>query len=92
MLLGTVKKQPVEVLDYDFDYTEFLDGIDTLDSATTAVSPTGGLTVTGSIVGDRVKVWASGGTDGSTYVVTVTATTVDGRVKQDELRVRIKEV
>lgn len=91
-VVGTFKKQPVEVLDYDIDFTTFLDGIDTLLSAIATVEPTGSLTIDSvSANGDRVKVWLSGGTDGLSYKVTVTATTTDGRVKQDEFKVRVKE-
>jgi Fe-S cluster assembly iron-binding protein IscA len=40
-----------------------------------------------------VKVWVyAGGTSGVTYKVTVLATTNDSRVKEAELKVKIKEV
>jgi hypothetical protein len=42
--------------------------------------------------GRSVKLWITGGTSGSTYKVEVTMTTDDGRVKQAELRFRIKEL
>jgi hypothetical protein len=38
-----------------------------------------------------VKVWTSGGTDGVTYKITATLTTVGGRTKQAEIRVKVKE-
>lgn len=91
MILGSYVKQPADVLDYDVDYTDFLNGEDTLSTKTVTVSPTG-LTVDSSVIaGDRVKVWLSGGTNGITYKVTVTATTTDGRVKQDEFKVKVKD-
>jgi len=86
--------QPAESLDYDLDYTDWLTDGDNVQSATAAISPADDtLTATGVYVNDpRVKVWLAGGTSGQTYKVTVTATTADGRIKQDEFRVRVKEI
>ena len=92
MILGTFTKQPVEVLDYDIDCSEWLVSDDVLSSAT-AVVDVAGLTVDSVLVSSpRVKVWLSGGTNGAAYKVTVTITTDDGRVKQVEFRVRVKDV
>ena len=92
MILGTFSKQPVEVLDYDIDCTDWLVSDDLLASAT-AVVDTAGLTVDSVLVASpRIKVWLSGGTNGATYKVTVTITTDDGRVKQVEFRVRVRDV
>lgn len=93
MLLGVKLKQPDETLDYDFIYTDWFNGNgDTIDSVVVDVSPTGGMTATPTApVGDVVKVWCVGGTDGDIYTVEVTVTTVAGRVKQDELEIRIQE-
>ena len=91
MILGTYTKQPADVLDYDVDYAEFLNGTDTLASKTVTATPTGINVDSSTIVGTRVKVWLSGGTNGVTYKVTVTATTGDGRVKQDEFKVKVKD-
>ncbi len=92
MNIGSFTKQPVEVKDYDIDYSEWLTAGDNVQSATVAVAPTG-LTVTSVFVNDpRVKIWLSGGTDGTQYKLTVTMTTADGRIKQDEFKVRVKDV
>jgi hypothetical protein len=92
MILGTVTQQPAERLDYDIDYAEqdFLTAGETISSATAAVTPAG-LSVALVNVSTRVKLWVEGGSAGTTYKVTVTATTSDGRIKQDELKVRIKD-
>jgi hypothetical protein len=37
------------------------------------------------------KVYTSGGTDGVTYKITATVTTTGGRVKQAEIKVKVKE-
>ena len=91
MNFGTYFKQPSEVLDYDLDYREWLTSGDNVQSATVAVTPTG-LTVDSTFINDpRVKIWLSAGTAGSTYKVTVTMTTADGRVREDEFKLKVKE-
>lgn len=92
MLLGAKIKQPGEVLDYDFIYTEwFGTSPDFLASVAVEATP-GDLGVT-AIVADpnTVKVWVSGGTDGAEYSVEVTVTTDTGRIKQDELIIICQE-
>ena len=92
MNLGNFNKQPVEVKDYDIDYSEWLTEGDNVHSATVVVSPIG-LSVDSVFINDpRVKVWLSGGTDGTQYKLTVTMTTADGRVKQDEFKLKCKDV
>ncbi len=88
MLIGTYVQQPADTLDYDIPYT--LADDDALDSVAHASSPAG-LTVSSLVVGDSVKLWVSDGVAGTTYKVEVTATTTGGRVKQDEIRIKIKE-
>ena len=92
MILGNFTKQPVDVVDYDIDYSEWLTTGDNVQSTVVTVTPEG-LTVDSVFVNDpRIKIWISGGTNGVTYKVTVTATTADGRVKQDEFRVKVKDI
>ena len=94
--LLTRKQQPAERLDYDIWYANDPDGSeDWLINGDTIVSvivsaPTG-LNVEHLFFNDRVKLWVSEGTSGETYKVTVTVTTVEGRIKQSELRFRIKD-
>jgi len=85
--------QPDESLDYDLDYTDWLTTNDNVSSATVAVTPADELAATLVQINDpRVKVWLEGGVDGTTYKVSVTMTTADGRVKQDEFKIRVKEI
>lgn len=92
MNLGNFSKQPAEVVDYDIDYSEWLTAGDNVQSAVVDVSPSG-LTVDSVFVNDpRVKIWLAGGTHGTQYKLSVTTTTADGRIKQDEFRVRVKDV
>lgn len=93
-LIATFEKQPADVLDYDIDYATWLPDNDAIASAVAAVTPTGGMEVDLTLVVEnstRVKLWVSGGVTGTTYKVEVTVTTDDGRVKQDEVRFRVKE-
>ena len=92
MLLGVKIKQPIDVIDYDFLYGDWLADVgDTVASATVTVLPAtlGVLAVV--VAPTTVKVWTSSGTDGETYMVEVTMTSTEGRVKQDELEVRVQE-
>ena len=92
MILGNFTKQPVDVVDYDIDYSEWLTTGDNVQSTVVTVTPEG-LTVDSVFVNDpRVKIWVSGGTNGTTYKITATTTTADGRVKQDEFRVKVKDI
>lgn len=92
-ILGTYVKQPHEVLDYDFDYSEWLPAADTIIS--TSVTADAGLTLGSTIIDPTthrvVKQWVSGGTDNVTYKVQLTATTAGGRVKEIEFKVRVRE-
>lgn len=92
-LIATFEKQPTEVLDYDVDYAAWIPDSDSITSATATVTPPGELDIVTLVTqqNTRVKLWATGGVDGTTYKVEVTITTDDGRVKQDEVRFRCKE-
>lgn len=92
MILGTFIKQPTDVKDYDIEYHEWLPETDALASATVAVEPTGDLTIDAYyVVSPRINIWLSGGLNNHSYKLTVTVTTEDGRVRQDEFRVKVKE-
>jgi hypothetical protein len=93
-ILAKFEKQPADVQDFDIDFTEWLAGM-----GDTAPGPTGfmvdidsGLTLLAqTLTNGVVKVWTSGGTDGTTYKITATVTTQGNRVKQAEIKVKVKE-
>lgn len=92
MKLGTFSKQPNEKESYTITYEDALTDGDNVISATAAVEPAG-LTINGIEIADpRVKFWASGGVVDTRYKVTITATTEDGRVLEDEITFKIKEI
>lgn len=88
-IIATYTQQPADRIDYDIPYD--LESTDSIASVTATVSPSG-LTVTATNNSPRVKLWVSGGTSGTTYKIEVTVTTTIGRIKQDELKIRCKEV
>lgn len=90
-ILGKFTKQPVEVQDYDIDFTDYLAfHSDTAVSHTVAVET--GLTLeASSMTSGIVKAFVSGGTDGNQYKVSATITTDGGRVKQGDILVKVKE-
>lgn len=91
-MADTYYKQPSEVLDYDVDYSEWIPSGDTIASKT--VTAESGITVDSSSINSSthvIKVWLSGGTDGTLYKVTVLATTTAGRSKEKEFYVRVRD-
>lgn len=93
-VLGTFPKQPADVQDYDIDYSEYCAGFTPADTltGTPVVTADPGITVASTTrVGNVVKVFLSGGTSGVTYKVTCRATTTGGRVKEVEIKVKVKE-
>ena len=93
-ILAKFEKQPADVQDFDIDFSEWLAGM-----SDTAPGPGGaiveadaGITILSSVLTDGVvKVWTSGGTDGTTYKITATVTTEGNRVKQAEIKIKVKE-
>jgi len=91
MKLATFTKQPAERESYTISYEEALTDGDNVLSATAVIDPVG-LTIDGITIADPVvRFWASGGTDGTRYKVTLTVTTEDGRVMEDEVYFKTKE-
>ena len=90
-ILETFQKQPADVQDYDIDFTKWLAGFsDTGMSLVVQVDT--GITLTSQEFANGVaKVWLSGGSSGTSYKVTARLSTVGGRVKEVEIRIKVKE-
>lgn len=94
-----VFKRADDRLDYDVEFERWLSDGDSITSAEAQAKirskddsePTDLLVDSVMVFGTVVKVWLSGGTDGRTYDVTVTASTADGRVKEEKFVIRIKD-
>lgn len=92
-ILGTFPKQPGERLDFDVDFQEWMSAGDYLVSATTTV--TTGITAELPLIDATQKVvkqWITGGTTNTKYKVQIRATTNDGRIKEAEFYVKVREV
>jgi hypothetical protein len=92
MKLGTVTQQPTERLSYTINYSDALTEGDNVESAFATVSPTGLTVEDVSPLDPKVRFWVNGGTSGVVYKVTITVNTADGRIFQDEVIFRIKEI
>lgn len=92
MKLGTGRQQPTERLLYSAEYAEVLADGDTLKQVAATLAPTGLLIENATVAGSQVRFWASGGTSGTSYVVTLTVETWGGRIFQDEVTIRVKEI
>lgn len=94
MSITRFTKQPNDALDYDIDFTDWFgeESTDTIVSYTTpTVDP--GLTLdSDEQAGYIVKVWLSGGTTGNSYKVTTIITTAEGREKEREIMIKVKEI
>lgn len=91
-MLGTKTKMPSDVLDYDITYEAWIESGDTITTVVTNVDPVGQLEVDSvQIASPDVKVWVSGGVDGATYHIDVTASTSGGRVKKECFKIKIKD-
>lgn len=91
MILGTFIKQPADITDYDVEYQEWLPVGDSLFDTQVTVSPDTITIQAARVVDQRVNIWLEGGAAGTTYKFTVNTTTTNGRVRQDEFRVKIKD-
>jgi len=90
-ILTTFDKQPLDVQDYDLNCNSWLTSLsDTILSIDCTVT-TGITLISASHTSGIVKVWLSGGNDGTTYTVTLLITTVGQRVKQAEYQVKVKD-
>jgi len=91
--LATFIKQPSEVQDYDIKFDTWLAAFSPPDTATSmTVTVDTGITMgTTSLTAGIVKVWLSGGTHGTSYKVTASITTAGGRVKEDEVVIKVRE-
>lgn len=95
--LATHVKQPIEELDYDISYDDFLTQSDELaktpapDITITPSSPDGLQKGAVNVTSRWLKIWLTGGVAGEVYKVEVTVHTNEGRVRQDEFIVSVED-
>lgn len=91
-MIAVKTKQPADSLDYDLGFDDSFPAGDDITAATATVAPEGELSVDAIVIaGQDVKVWVSGGVDGSSYVVTVIASSAAGRIKETEFKIRVRD-
>jgi hypothetical protein len=91
--LGQVTKQPGETETYTITYEDDLTvGDNVLTATMLSVAPTGLVISNIFVVDPRVRFAASGGVTGTTYKVTFRVTTEDGRILEDEVTIKVKEL
>lgn len=92
MSIQLYEKQPAENIDIDIDFSQWLPSSDTISSS--AVTADSGITLgntVNNVTEKKVKQWVSGGASGARYKVTVRATSIEGRIKEVEFYVKVKE-
>lgn len=91
--MNLFQKQPADQLDYDLDFSDWLTPTDTI-TGVVAVSnvPTELEVLSASVTGPLVKIWLRGGVNGTTYKVTSTISTQEGRIKELEFKIRVREL
>ena len=83
-------KDPSAVLDYVFDWTEWLATGETITDYT--ITADTGITVDSSTEDDgKVTVWLSGGTAGINYKVACLITTTEGRTDERTIWIKVVE-
>ena len=82
-------KDPQDVLDYQIDWSDWLD-TDTISTSAWVVQ-TGLTKDSSSNTTTTATVWLSGGTNGNQYVLTNTITTANGRTVERSFIVKVSD-
>jgi len=88
---STITKDPDAVLDYTFDWSEWLDNIVDTISSMEIVAETGITCNNSNVAGKTAIAWISGGTAGTTYRVTCRIVTAGGRTDDRSIFIKAKE-
>lgn len=92
MASNVFTKDPDAVLDYKFDWSDWLTGGETISTAT--ITEGSGITVDSDSITDTstsVTVWLSGGTAGTMYNVACLITTSASRTDERTIKIRCTE-
>lgn len=90
-------KQPAEVIDINLDLSAYLPSTDTIIGAVPTLQSAniGGFVLGTTVINNTTKIvtqWVAAGTNGQSYHVAVTVTSAQGRVKQIDFKVKVKEI
>ena len=87
---ATIDKDPAAVLDYSFNWTDYLAGLTDVISSFTVIAA--GVTINSfSFSGATTTAWVSGGVVGEKVQVTFRIVTVGGRTDDRSIYLKIKE-
>lgn len=90
MAVKTLLKDPSAILDYTFDWSDWLRSGDTISTSSWTV--TSGMTkVTDTATTTTATIWVSGGTAGITYTAKNTIVTAAGRTDSRSLYLKVEE-
>lgn len=89
-ILATFDKKPAEVQDFDIDFTPYLGGLTDTGASHTVVADTGITVASSTLAAGIVKVWLSGGTDKTDYLVRAVLTTTGGRVHYGIIKIVVR--
>lgn len=93
MKVGSFSKQPGERISNSIAYDDALDEGDEVSSVLSCAAEPAGLTVTPVLASEsRVRIWSEGGSDGTTYKITVTVLTAGGEIFEDELTCKVRSI
>lgn len=95
MKLGTYTQQSGERESYTITYEDSLltgDYLPVNAAVLKSVVPVGLIVNQVTTITPRVRFFANGGVDGTTYKVTFDVTSADGRVFEDEVFIKVKDI
>lgn len=84
------QKQPTDQLDYDLDFSEWLPDTDVITGVEAEASSPDLDIIAASIHGTTAKIFIGGGLDNTTYKVTATIATKEGRIKEHDFKIRVR--
>ena len=90
-VVGSAQQQPADTLDWDIDFGEFFPPDDVITDAVVTAEPAMTPPPTVAVRGNVLKVWVYAGSAEGAYKLTVRATTNDGRIKEVEMKLKLKD-
>tara|TARA_R110002073_G_scaffold105507_1_gene238634 strand:- start:725 stop:997 length:273 start_codon:yes stop_codon:yes gene_type:complete len=90
--METFTKQPTELLDYDIDLSLWLKTGDSVISTSVTSAPVGLSIALTDVATSIPKVWISDGVDKVTYIITAIIATNQGRRKEVNFKLKLKDV
>lgn len=87
-MITAFEKRPDDVLDYDIDFSRWLDGDTLVNVAATATGTA--IIDSSSVDAVAAKIWISGGDAGTDTTITAQVETLSGRTKEIQFRMKVR--